>query len=103
MHLSFDSWIHTGEKPLPECLMGDMMHMRSIEHTAELSNVDHDGQVFYLNDGHRAALKTEAGVEAWHFEQHQGEAVYIPAGCAHQVRNLRPCIKVTPRSTLNCF
>lgn len=60
---------------------------------ATLDDVIHS-QVFYLNDSHRASLKKETGVEAWHFEQHQGEAVYIPAGCAHQVRNLRPCIKV---------
>ncbi|GAX81301.1 hypothetical protein CEUSTIGMA_g8732.t1 [Chlamydomonas eustigma] len=30
----------------------------------------------------------------WHFEQHQDEAVFIPGGCLHQVRNLRGCIKV---------
>jgi len=28
-----------------------------------------------------------AGVEPWTFEQHLGEAVFIPAGCPHQVRN----------------
>lgn len=33
-------------------------------------------------------------VGCWHFEQHEHEAVMIPAGCPHQVRNLRPCIKV---------
>ena len=26
-------------------------------------------------------------VEPWTFEQHVGEAVFIPAGCPHQVRN----------------
>lgn len=57
--------------------------------------------MFYLNDKHRAALKTEYGVEAWHFEQYEGEAVFIPAGCPHQVRNLRPCIKVCSRSALH--
>jgi uncharacterized RmlC-like cupin family protein len=29
------------------------------------------------------------GVEAWTFEQKLGEAVFIPAGCPHQVRNLK--------------
>jgi len=29
------------------------------------------------------------GVEPWTFEQQLGEAVFIPAGCAHQVRNLK--------------
>lgn len=28
-----------------------------------------------------------ADVEPWTFEQHLGEAVFIPAGCPHQVRN----------------
>ena len=30
-----------------------------------------------------------AGVEAWSFQQYEGEAVFIPAGCPHQVRNLK--------------
>lgn len=29
------------------------------------------------------------GVEPWTFEQNLGEAVFIPAGCPHQVRNLK--------------
>ncbi|KAM0063760.1 putative transcription factor & chromatin remodeling &Metalloenzymes JmjC family [Helianthus debilis subsp. tardiflorus] len=28
-------------------------------------------------------------VEPWTFEQHLGEAVFIPAGCPRQVRNLK--------------
>jgi mannose-6-phosphate isomerase-like protein (cupin superfamily) len=31
----------------------------------------------------------DVGVEPWTFEQKLGEAVFIPAGCAHQVRNLK--------------
>lgn len=30
-----------------------------------------------------------AGIEAWTFEQSLGDAVFIPAGCPHQVRNLK--------------
>lgn len=30
-----------------------------------------------------------AGVEPWTFEQNLGEAVFIPAGCPHQVTNLK--------------
>eukprot|EP00798_Chlamydomonas_sp_ICE-L_P014715 gene14715-20755_t len=37
---------------------------------------------------------TRGSIEPWHFEQHQHEAVFIPGGCPHQVRNLRSCIKV---------
>ena len=31
------------------------------------------------------------GVEPWTFVQKLGEAVFIPAGCPHQVRNLKVC------------
>ncbi|KAM3285596.1 lysine-specific demethylase JMJ25 [Capsicum chacoense] len=53
----------------------------------------HD-QVFYLNAYHKNKLKQEFGIEPWTFEQKLGEAVFIPAGCPHQVRNLKSCIKV---------
>ncbi len=56
-----------------------------------------------LTAQHRAALKAEQGVEAWHFEQFLNEAVFIPAGCPHQVRNLSPCIKVRPPLSQNCI
>jgi lysine-specific demethylase 3 len=47
-----------------------------------------------LAEPHRRQLLEEAEVQMWHFEQHLDEAVFIPGGCPHQVRNLRPCIKV---------
>ncbi|GAB2265067.1 hypothetical protein Dimus_000135 [Dionaea muscipula] len=53
----------------------------------------HD-QTFYLSEKHKQQLKEEFGVEPWSFEQHLGEAVFIPAGCPHQVRNRQSCIKV---------
>ncbi|GER31150.1 transcription factor jumonji (jmjC)domain-containing protein [Striga asiatica] len=48
----------------------------------------HD-QSLYLNSYHKAKLKEEFGIEPWTFEQKLGEAVFIPAGCPHQVRNLK--------------
>ncbi|XP_027329612.1 lysine-specific demethylase JMJ25-like isoform X2 [Abrus precatorius] len=53
----------------------------------------HD-QCFYLTLEHKKRLKDEFGVEPWTFEQRLGEAVFIPAGCPHQVRNLKSCTKV---------
>ncbi|WIA16214.1 hypothetical protein OEZ85_012926 [Tetradesmus obliquus] len=51
-------------------------------------------QAFMLSQRHRQQLQQERGVEMWHFEQHKGEAVFIPGGCPHQVRNLASCCKV---------
>ncbi|KAG6778480.1 hypothetical protein POTOM_014815 [Populus tomentosa] len=68
-------------------------HFKEFRHTfcAPVEQVDHPihDQSFYLNLEHKRKLKEEFGVEAWTFEQRVGEAVFIPAGCPHQVRNLQ--------------
>ncbi|XP_047940902.1 lysine-specific demethylase JMJ25-like isoform X3 [Salvia hispanica] len=48
----------------------------------------HD-QTIYLTSEHRKRLKEEYGIEPWTFVQRLGDAVIIPAGCPHQVRNLK--------------
>ncbi|KAJ7712636.1 Clavaminate synthase-like protein, partial [Mycena metata] len=52
------------------------------------------GQQVYLDDGARNRLYQRYGVKSYRVYQTAGQAVFIPAGCAHQVRNLADCIKV---------
>ncbi|KAL3615066.1 hypothetical protein CASFOL_040727 [Castilleja foliolosa] len=53
----------------------------------------YDG-VVYLNRYHINKLKEEFGVEPWTFEQHIGEAVFVPAGCPFQVRHLQSSVQL---------
>ncbi|XP_047970080.1 uncharacterized protein LOC125213527 isoform X2 [Salvia hispanica] len=67
----------------------------------------HD-QIFYLDEKHKRQLKEEFSIEPWTFEQHLGEAVFIPAGCPHQVRNRQSCTKlaldfVSPENVHECI
>ncbi|XP_058192689.1 lysine-specific demethylase JMJ26-like isoform X2 [Rhododendron vialii] len=67
----------------------------------------HD-QAFYLTSHHKWKLKEDFGVEPWTFVQELGEAVVIPAGCPHQVRNFKSCIKValdfvSPENIVECI
>ncbi|KAF3432815.1 hypothetical protein FNV43_RR23917 [Rhamnella rubrinervis] len=67
----------------------------------------HD-QTLYLNERHKKKLKEEFDVEPWTFEQYLGEAVFIPAGCPHQVRNRKSCTKValdfvSPENVQECI
>ncbi|XP_004308619.1 PREDICTED: lysine-specific demethylase JMJ25-like [Fragaria vesca subsp. vesca] len=67
----------------------------------------HD-QTIYLTVEHKRNLKAECGIEPWTFIQKLGDAVFIPAGCPHQVRNLKSCIKVavdfvSPETVGQCF
>ncbi|KAL9163121.1 hypothetical protein ABFS82_06G020800 [Erythranthe guttata] len=73
-------------------------HYKEFDHyksspVASVVHPIHD-QTFYLDEEHKRKLKEEYNVEAWTFEQHLGEAVFIPAGCPHQVRNRQSCTKV---------
>ncbi|KAJ3035505.1 hypothetical protein HDV00_003711 [Rhizophlyctis rosea] len=53
----------------------------------------HD-QWIYLNAPLRERLYREYGVRGWRVYQNPGDAVFVPAGCAHQVCNYRDAIKV---------
>ncbi|XP_065831692.1 lysine-specific demethylase 3A-like isoform X2 [Oscarella lobularis] len=66
----------------------------------------HD-QIFYLDTTLRKRLLTEYGVKGWAILQCLGDAVFIPAGAPHQVRNLHSCIKiaedfVSPEHLVHC-
>ncbi|CAH9109937.1 unnamed protein product [Cuscuta europaea] len=67
----------------------------------------HD-QSFYLTIEHKKRLKQEYGVEPWTFVQILGDAVFIPAGCPFQVRNLKSCTNValgfvSPENVSQCL
>ncbi|XP_024024120.1 lysine-specific demethylase JMJ25 isoform X2 [Morus notabilis] len=73
-------------------------HKKEFRHidTLPINSVVHpiQDQTLFLNEIHKKQLKEEFNVEPWTFEQYLGEAVFIPAGCPHQVRNRQSCIKV---------
>ncbi|KAL6902079.1 hypothetical protein ACP4OV_004955 [Aristida adscensionis] len=51
-------------------------------------------QAVYLNNYHKKILKDQYGIEIWTFHQHIGEAVFIPAGCPFQVKNLQSTVQL---------
>nr|KAJ3418696.1 putative JmjC domain-containing histone demethylation protein 2C [Polyrhizophydium stewartii] len=53
----------------------------------------HD-QRWYLDRDLLARLASEHGVLPWRVLQRPGDAIFIPAGCPHQVCNLQDCIKI---------
>ncbi|CAI9087646.1 OLC1v1021776C7 [Oldenlandia corymbosa var. corymbosa] len=64
-------------------------------------------QSFFLDAFHKLRLKEEFDVQPWTFEQHQGEAVMIPAGCPYQIRKLKSCVNIvvdfiSPESAAEC-
>ncbi|XP_049381777.1 lysine-specific demethylase JMJ25 isoform X2 [Solanum stenotomum] len=89
-----------------------LKHAKEFRHTFccpvdQVFHPIHD-QSFYLTLEHKRKLKEEFGIEPWTFEQRLGEAVFIPAGCPHQVRNLKSCTKVaadfvSPENIRECF
>ncbi len=71
-----------------------LLHTVARERDVEItSNPIHD-QLFYLDGALRRRLADQFGVRGWRIVQRQGDAVFIPAGCPHQVRNLSSCVKV---------
>lgn len=53
----------------------------------------YDGAIF-LDRHHKTNLKEEFGVEPWSFEQNLGEAIFVPAGCPFQARNVQSTVQL---------
>uniref|UniRef100_A0A0D9Z783 JmjC domain-containing protein n=1 Tax=Oryza glumipatula TaxID=40148 RepID=A0A0D9Z783_9ORYZ len=51
-------------------------------------------QSVYLNKYHKRILKDQYGIEPWTFQQQIGEAVFVPAGCPFQVKNLQSTVQL---------
>ena len=50
----------------------------------------------YLRAVDREMLVDQHDARIWTFAQYENDAVYVPSGCPHQVRNTRSCLKVIP-------
>lgn len=88
----------------------DSVHLRNFfrkNFKGQYQNDPIHSQHFYLDAKLRAQLFEEFGVRAFRIYQRPGEAVFIPAGCAHQVCNFSDCIKaacdfVSPENVERC-
>ncbi|KAG4119798.1 hypothetical protein ERO13_D11G102101v2 [Gossypium hirsutum] len=91
-------WDIFRKQDVPKIIQYLEKHKKEFRHVNNLPVISvihpiHD-QTLFLNERHKRQLKEEFDVEPWTFEQYLGEAVFIPAGCPHQVRNRQSCIKV---------
>ncbi|XP_050387769.1 uncharacterized protein LOC126804052 isoform X2 [Argentina anserina] len=105
-------WDIFRRQDVPKLIEYLLKHQKEFRHISNLpvKSVIHPihDQTLYLDEKHKKKLKEEFGVEPWTFEQHLGEAVFIPAGCPHQVRNRQSCIKValdfvSPENVQECI
>lgn len=71
-----------------------LLHQVAAERDVEITNNPIHDQLFYLDDTLRHRLHEQYGVRGWRVVQRHGDAIFIPAGCPHQVRNLSSCVKV---------
>ncbi|KAI9316015.1 hypothetical protein BX666DRAFT_1860155 [Dichotomocladium elegans] len=77
------------------------------EQKVKIRDPIHD-QWLYLNNEMRERLEKEHGIKSWRIFQNAGDAVFIPAGCAHQVSNYHSAVKcaydfVSPENVNRCI
>ncbi|KAI0512398.1 hypothetical protein KFK09_013037 [Dendrobium nobile] len=98
VHCGGAVWDIFRREDVPRLIEYLQKHWKEFRHinTLPLNSIVHPihDQTLFLNERHKRQLKEEFNVEPWTFEQYLGEAVFIPAGCPHQVRNRQSCIKV---------
>ncbi|KAG2148007.1 hypothetical protein DEU56DRAFT_783508 [Suillus clintonianus] len=87
----------------PGCAVWDLFRAQDAEKLRNFlrrkfkGSYQHDpihSQQFYLDSQLRKELYDMHGIKSHRVYQRPGEAIFIPAGCAHQVCNLADCIKV---------
>ncbi|ORZ18007.1 hypothetical protein BCR42DRAFT_325368 [Absidia repens] len=83
--------------PYLRLFVGELLKEKEEQSTSmskKISKLDPiHGQWIYLTEQHLQRLKTKYNVEPWRLYQNPGDAIYIPAGCAHQVANYCNAIK----------
>ncbi|XP_059486049.1 lysine-specific demethylase 3A isoform X2 [Neocloeon triangulifer] len=88
----------------------DLLNLLEIEN-GKVPDPSHDpihNQSWYLDEVLRERLYLEYNVTGYAIVQCLGDAVFVPAGAPHQVRNLHNCIKVaedfvSPENVSHCF
>ncbi|KAL9243561.1 hypothetical protein vseg_017434 [Gypsophila vaccaria] len=104
-------WDVYRRQDVPKLLEYIMKHVEELSYSnGYLKNVVHpilDGS-FYLDSTHKMRLKEEFDIEPWTFNQCLGEAVFIPAGCPYQIKNVKSCINIalgfiSPENASECI
>ncbi|VDM31655.1 unnamed protein product [Hydatigera taeniaeformis] len=69
-------------------------NIASSAHGNTMGDVIHDQRI-YLSQDQLEDLKAETGIKPYTVLQFPGDAIFIPSGSVHQVRNLANCINVS--------
>ncbi|XP_010466797.1 PREDICTED: lysine-specific demethylase JMJ25-like [Camelina sativa] len=101
-------WDIFRREDVPKLIQYLKRHTHEFRHfnNQPVNTVDHPihDQTMFLSESQKKQLKEEYDIEPWTFEQHLGEAVFIPAGCPYQVRNrqARNCITFCSSASASC-